>query len=150
MSAFSIKPVDHLAKAVRHDIEAMHEVCFPDLPMIELLDGHFWWLAYDDDGDAIGFCALWPSVRMAGGGYLARAGVMPEARGNGLQMRMIRVRERKARTMDWTVMVSDTNRDNPASANNMIRAGYRIFWPPQRWSNDASIYWRKFLTEGVA
>jgi len=41
-------------------------------------------------------------------------------------------------------MVSDTT-DNPASANNFIRAGYRLYRPEYPWAYSNTLYWRKMI-----
>jgi hypothetical protein len=41
-------------------------------------------------------------------------------------------------------VVSDTT-DNIASANNFIRAGYRLFEPRVPWGWASTLYWRKPL-----
>jgi phage terminase large subunit len=42
-------------------------------------------------------------------------------------------------------MHSDTT-DNVASANNFIRAGYRLYRPQHPWAWPNTLYWRKFIT----
>ena len=103
-------------------------------------EGH-WWVAYRDDLP-VAFCGLTDGGDRTG--YLKRAGVTHEARGENLQRRLIRVRERKARLLGWTWMVSDTHH-SWASANTLSRCGYRMFWPEDLWAFDTSIYWRKRL-----
>ena len=39
-------------------------------------------------------------------------------------------------------MISDTT-DNMHSANNFIRAGYRLFSPRNPWAWPNTLYWRK-------
>lgn len=63
---------------------------------------------------------------------------------NGLQRRLMRVIEAKGRRIGWDSIVSDTT-DNPVSANNFIRAGYRLFEPQVPWAWAHSLYWRKNL-----
>jgi phage terminase large subunit len=41
-------------------------------------------------------------------------------------------------------MHSDTT-DNLASANNFIRAGYRLYQPQNPWAWPNTLYWRKFV-----
>jgi hypothetical protein len=41
-------------------------------------------------------------------------------------------------------MQSDTT-DNLASANNFIRAGYRLYLPQTPWAWPNSLYWRKSM-----
>jgi phage terminase large subunit len=60
---------------------------------------------------------------------------------NALQLRLMRALESRARHNGWRCIVSDTT-DNPASANNFIRAGYRLK-PQYPWAWPNSLYWRK-------
>lgn len=110
------------------------------------LDGStgYWWVAYDG-ALPVGFAGVTQSVRWCDTGYLCRGGVIRSHRGQGIQRRLIRVRERKAREIGWNWLISDTYQ-NPASANSLIGCGYRIFKPSQPWSFDGAIYWRKRLT----
>ena len=89
-----------------------------------------------------GFCAL--GEEEDGEGYLARAGVLPEFRGQGLQKRLIKVREEFAREHGMPALICDTC-DNPASANSLIACGFKMFQPQEPWGLPRSVYWRKFL-----
>lgn len=112
-----------------------------DVPQ-EIAGGR-WWIAYDGD-HAVAFAALHPSSQWGDAGYLSRAGVMPSHRGQGLQRRLLRVRERHARNHGWNWLVTDT-RLNPASANNLIACGYKIFMPSKPWAAPEATYWKKGL-----
>jgi GNAT superfamily N-acetyltransferase len=57
-----------------------------------------------------------------GSGNFCRVGVLQEHCGHGLQLRLMRALERRARRNGWSYVVSDTT-DNLFSANNIIRAG---------------------------
>jgi phage terminase large subunit len=61
---------------------------------------------------------------------------------NTLQLRLMRTLEARARRSGWSSIVSDTT-DNLASANNFIRAGYRLYRPQCRWGWPKTLYWRK-------
>lgn len=125
----------------------MHEECFPGYA-VPPFHGD-WWLA--QEGDVLkGFAGLWPSVRVEGAGYLCRAGVLPGARGAGLQRKLIRTREREARRKGWVALFSDTDPRNAHSMSNLIACGYRPFRPSEPWCGDPWVYWRKVLDEGVA
>jgi len=148
MSTFKIIKVDTQVPAIASHLEAMHHVCFPDFP----LPGWHgdWWFAMDTDKVPAAFCGLWPSVRFPGAGYLCRAGVMPVARGKGLQRRMIRIRENAARRKGWDALYTDADAANPASINNLFASGYRAFSPPVLWDGEGFVYFRKIISEGVA
>lgn len=105
--------------------------------------GDFWWVAYDKD-QPVAFAALRPSSQFSNVGYLSRCGVVPSKRGQGLQRRLLLARERFARRQGWTHLVTDT-RGNPASSNNLIRCGYRMYTPSSPWGFDDACYWIKAL-----
>jgi GNAT superfamily N-acetyltransferase len=153
--SFRFKEVDADEPHYRDDLIELHDLTFFD-PMIRPdLPRGYWWLVYDEASFgtynrikphvAIGFCGLTHTLTDPNTGYLKRAGVLRDYRGQGLQRRMITVRERKARRLGLTTMLTDTT-DNPASANSLIRAGYKIFEPAYRWAFNHSIYWKKDLT----
>ena len=64
--------------------------------------------------------------------------------GNGLQLRLMRALESRARHNGWSSVVSDTT-GNLYSANNFIRAGYRLYQPQQPWAWPNTLYWRKSI-----
>lgn len=103
----------------------------------------WWWIAYRD-GEPVGFAGMTPSARWADAMYFARAGVLPCARGLGLQRRLITARERFARSHGMRWLISDT-RENPHSANNLIRAGFLTYLPSKPWGFRTATYWRKKL-----
>lgn len=102
-----------------------------------------WFLAFFG-GDPVAYLGSIASPLIPRATYLARVGVLTAHRGNGLQLRLMRVAERAARREGFESIVSDTT-DNPPSANNFIRAGYRIYQPREPWAFASSIYWRKVL-----
>jgi GNAT superfamily N-acetyltransferase len=121
----------------------MHQLTFPaDEPPIWTAAS--WWLA-TQDGKPVGFAGVQRTRRWRDAGYLVRAGVVPAARGKGLQRRFLRVREVFARRQGWNWLVTATLH-NPASANNLIAAGYRIYEPAAPWLEDGALYWRKRIT----
>lgn len=103
-----------------------------------------WWLV-QDAGQPVAFAALKPSAQFAGVGYLARCGVRQSHRGQGLQRRLLQARERHARQLGWTHLVTDTASGNAASSNNLIRSGYHIYVPSNPWGLEGAIYWIKAL-----
>jgi hypothetical protein len=56
----------------------------------------------------------------------------------------MRALESRARRNGWSSVVSDTT-ENLASANNFIRAGYRLYQPQYPWGWPNTLYWRKAI-----
>ena len=102
-----------------------------------------WWVAYVD-GTPVGFCAIRRSSRWSNTGYLCRAGVRPKFRGQGVQKKLIRVRERYAKKIGWNWLISDTF-ENAASANSLISCGFKMYIPSRKYGADGTCYWRKKL-----
>ena len=142
-----LRKVDPTRPAIVAAIHNIHEACFPGYE-VPGLHGD-WWIAYAA-GKPVAFCGLWPSVSTPGAGYLCRAGVLPEARGLGLQRRMVRIREREARAKGWTTLFSDVDPENPPSMNNLFACGYRAFRPAAPWCGAEWVYVRKVITDGAA
>jgi len=144
---YRLKRVDGFDDEDADLIRTLHDACFGNTaPQVDPERGQ-WWVAYtaDDTREAAGFCGLTPTyAHPFEVGYLKRAGVLPWHRGAGLQRRFVRVREARARRNGWSSIVTDTT-DNPASANNLIACGFRIYEPPVPWGYPQTIYWRKEL-----
>lgn len=109
----------------------------------DVSEGH-WWIAYEGELP-IGFAGVVQSVRWSDTGYMCRSGVLRAHRGKGVQKRLIRVREMKAKRLGWNWLISDTF-NNPPSANSLISCGYRTFTPSRPWGFEGAIYWRKKIT----
>jgi GNAT superfamily N-acetyltransferase len=148
-SSYRIYQVDVTHLDAKEELAEMHKVCFPEFEQIEPWGD--WWFAYKTGSNKpVAFAGLWPSQRVQGAGYLARAGVMPEARGHGLQRRLIRSRELAARKKGWTVLFSDTWVGNVNSLNNLFAMGFRAFQPSDPWNGPEFIYLKKIIAPGVA
>ena len=115
---------------------------FDGAPIPEFDHGH-WWLAFHQ-AIPVGFAGSVPSTHTANAGYFCRVGVLGKHCGNALQLRLMRAMESRARHIGWGCIVSDTT-DNIASANNFIRAGYRLYRPQCPWAWPNSLYWRKSI-----
>lgn len=120
----------------------------PGTPGPDNSDAVQWWVALDADERLAGYCAASRSWRYSDVCYLSRAGVAPWARGQGLQRRFIRTRERWARTWDARWIITDTHPANIRSANNLIRCGYSLYVPATPWAG-SSLYLCRRLRDGV-
>lgn len=107
-----------------------------------VLEDHVWWLAYVD-GRVAGYAGLRVCKTEGGYGFLARAGVLREHRGQGLQRRLIRVRDREARRLGLRRSITYTSQRNYASANNLISCGYRLYDPQYRFGVKDAMYFIK-------
>lgn len=145
--SFRIKEVDGLDDDVSDTIQELHKLTFLESAPTVVPDHGFWWLVYDRK-EAVGFAGLVPSSMGFGIGYLKRSGVIHTHRGHGLQRRLLRVREAKAKREGWSTLITDTT-DNIHSANNLISAGFKLFRPEAPWGYQTSLYWRKDLTRAV-
>lgn len=77
--------------------------------------------------------------------FLERAGVLPIANGNGLQRRMIRLRERWAQQQGAECVLTYVEARNYASLVNLLRCGFRFYEPAQPWGIEGGHYFRKEL-----
>ena len=137
---FKISQVDIRVPENRTLLMYLQYKCLPyDTPM-EIDRGH-WWVAYTEDGRPVGFAGLIRSHSWSNAGYMCRAGVLLKFQGYGLQKRLIQARIRKARSLNWEWLLTDTT-DNPASANSLISMGFKLYEPSKPWANKNSLYWR--------
>lgn len=118
--------------------------CLPHDDPADTSTGH-WWVAYEN-GNPAAFGGLVASQRDTHGGYLCRAGVLPQYRGFGLQRKLISVRVRKARSLGMRTLYTDTF-CNPQSSNNLIAAGFRMYDPRIKYGLPHASYWRRDLTK---
>jgi hypothetical protein len=119
---------------------------FPGLENRHMLRG-YWWLAYTEQGEAVGFAGMVPFVPFdrLGVGFLKRSYMKPGFRG-GMQAAFLALREDKARMLGWKMLVTDAGVDNLHSQRNLEAAGYIRCEPEQPWfEQPASVYYEKVL-----
>jgi hypothetical protein len=121
----------------------LHRLTFFDTAAVPEFDQGYWWLAFRET-QSVAFAGIIPSTHVCNAGYFCRVGVLRKHSGNKLQLRLMRTLEARARLNGWSSIVSDTT-ENLSSANNFIRAGYRLFEPKHPWAWPATLYWRKFI-----
>lgn len=105
--------------------------------------GRSWWVVRIGER-AVAFCGM----RIDGAtAYLSRAGVHPRHRGVGLHSMMISARVCAARVAGCREVLTYTMSHNAPSANNLAKAGFRVFRPDAPWfeSDSDVIYWRLAL-----
>lgn len=121
-------------------VGALHIICMPSDPPD--LRGQLW-VCYHDDGTPVAYCTACDIGH--GAVFLSSAGVLPCARGAGLQRRMIRARIQWARTMGASTVITYTVYDNYASIVNLLKCGFEFYTPHYRWVGKDVHYFIKDL-----
>lgn len=129
-----------IAKTLHH-FNSLAPELFPELSESHLLDG-YWWLVYHGD-EPVAFAGL-VSFEIGNVSYFKRCYVLPDHVGHGLQLRLMFVREVKARELGYAQIVSECAGDSHSNPN-FRRAGFEQFEPEQKWGKPGDVYWRKTL-----
>ena len=105
-----------------------------------------WWIAWHK-GTPVAYAGVMEHTKNYA--YLCRAGVVPEARGHGLQRKLIRKRVEYAKSLDYKGVVTYTIFHNNPSSNNLIKEGFLLFDPLDPWSveDEPVLYWIKEFGE---
>lgn len=142
-ASYRIREVDGTDEDVSYVLAELHELTFLDAAPVPKFDQGHWWFAFRG-GKLVGFAGIIPSTHVSNAGYFCRVGVLGRHCGHQLQLRLMRAIEARARLNGWCSIVSDTT-DNVRSANNFIRAGYRLFIPAHPWGWPGTLYWHKAI-----
>jgi GNAT superfamily N-acetyltransferase len=144
---YRIREVDGHDDEIADTLADLHRLTFFDGAAIPEFDWGHWWLAYFERMP-VAFAGVVPSTRACNAGYFSRVGVLKKHSGNGLQLRLMRALESRARHNGWNCIISDTT-NNLASANNFIRAGYQLYQPQCPWAWPRTLYWRKSIGDAA-
>ena len=98
-----------------------------------------WWVMVDND-QIVAYCGCLYSERIC---IFVRAWVYEPYRGQGYQRKMIAARIRAAKADKCYSVVTYTVTDNPVSANNLIKRGFKIYEPQYKWVGKNVIYFIK-------
>jgi GNAT superfamily N-acetyltransferase len=137
--SYRIRRVEGAAEA----LAAMHTLTLP-YDDHEPYDQGWWWIAFDESGEPVGFAGMRPATTAQNSVYFSRCGVLSGHRGQGLQKRLLRARAAYARSLGMSAVITTTF-ENPPSANNLIRAGFRQYQPEAPWGQPGTCYWRLTL-----
>ncbi|UVO31720.1 GNAT family N-acetyltransferase [Bradyrhizobium arachidis] len=140
---YTIRAVDPDNEDTAETLADLHRATFLGGAVIPEFSSGAWWLAHDGT-KPVAFAGVVPAKRARNAGYFCRVGVLSSHRGRALQLRLMRAIESHARRTGWRSIISDTT-DNVASANNFIRAGYKLYAPEVPWAWPNTLYWRKCL-----
>jgi GNAT superfamily N-acetyltransferase len=138
---YIIRHVDGEDDEIAETLADLHRLTFFESAPIPEFDWGYWWLVFCDRAP-VAFAGLIPSILVPNTGYFCRVGVLEKHHGHALQLRLMRAAETRARRDGWCCIVSDTTHNIP-SANNFIRAGYRLYRPEIPWGWPQTLYWRK-------
>lgn len=125
-------------------LNKMELMCYPEIKSGHLYpyqkDSAEWWFAYNNEGKPKGFAGakFWEPDNYV---CLCLAGVVPDARGKGIQKKLIRARVNWARNIESKGVYTYTSRWNYASANNLMQCGFKLFEPSYRWGLKDGLYW---------
>ena len=134
-----------LMEQTRHTLNMLDAACFPEDELYPK-DGCYWWIFFNVHGEPLAFAGLKPLTGFNKGmGFLCRAGVLPGARGKGLQRRLIKVRVSYARRLKLREVVTYTSPHNYKSAANLLRARFKFYKPIQPWGVDGALYFNMEL-----
>ena len=145
---YRIREVDSQDEEIAEVLDELHRSTFFDSAPVPPFETGYWWLAFCGAAP-VAFAGLVKSAHAPNAGYLCRVGVIRRHWGRSLQWRLLRAAECRARRIGWHSIVSDTT-DNVISANNFIRAGYRLYRPRFPWGWPNTLYWRKSMRGQVS
>lgn len=125
------------------EVYELQNKIFPEDTIVQP-DYGVWWFLFDDQ-NPVGFANVGPSRSDPESWFLARAGILPEHTGNRLQRPLIRARTEYLEQIGIPKAVTYTMPDNPASSNNLIAEGFRLYRPDVLYADTEALYWRKTI-----
>lgn len=137
-----VKPVIRRCKRLNIIRHLDCQIFDSDYP-VQLTENSIWWVV-KVEGEVAGFAGLDLNFNHKEA-FLCRCGILPKFRGKGLQKRLLKVRERYARTQNIKALWTYTSVHNVSSMNSLIKNGYKTYLP---WDHDDTsdfIYWLKYL-----
>lgn len=134
---------DDIKDDIKNTLDEMDRELFADSPLAKKEES-WWWLVIDQDKNVVAFAGL--TVYSANKtGFLSRVGVRKSHRGQGLQKKLIKVREKMLKKLGYSRMITYVAYDNIHSANNLINCGYRLYIPRWEWGLKWAFYLEKYL-----
>jgi len=103
------------------------------------------WVCHARDGTPVAYCSARILPYELQTAYLSSAGVLPCARGNKLQQRMIKARVQWARVQGCENVITYTMYDNYPSIMNLLKQGFKFYDPHYKWAGKHVHYFIKEL-----
>lgn len=123
-------------------LTALHTLTFPSDTVPAWKQVGMAWITKDDANEPVGF--LYAEPMADGSLYFSRVGVMPAARGHGIQRALMSRMYARAKREGYKTLISTTYQ-NPPSANNFVREQWMTYLPAAPWGAADTIYWFKEL-----
>lgn len=136
-----IQKLERTEKNLERILQLELEVLPRDVPYSKINNKStaYWWGAFDKHDTLVGATCL--SIWIPGWAFLARTIVRKDFRGQKLQQRFIKVREKFARLHNVHTIVTYVSPENIPSANNLIRCGYELYIPQDKWGIQPFCYY---------
>ena len=121
---------------------ALDTVLFPETYHETPEEGNEFWLAWDEDGNPVGFASIRAlreesqDPRWSETAILSRVGVLASARQQGLQTRFINCRLRWARKNGFKRVVTYVTWHSVWSARALVKRGFLPYAPPFYFASD--------------
>lgn len=103
------------------------------------------WVCHASDGTPVAYCSAKLLPNEVQTAYLSSSGVLPCARGNQLQQRMIKARVQWARKLGCNTVITYTLLNNYPSICNLLKQGFQFYDPHYRWQGKNVHYFVKDL-----
>ena len=101
----------------------------------------YYWIVYDEKDNWVGYASLgkYNDTSL----YCGPTYIKPEYRGNGLQLKLLEIRERFAKKMEFKQLLSCTELENVISSNNLIKRKFTLIDAIDK--EYKCLYWKKEL-----
>jgi len=122
-------------------LREMDDTCFPEDSYAPLgLRKYSWWFVYDENNKAVAYAV--GCSKKDKSYFLARAGVLPEQRGQNIQQILINERVNMAKSLGLKNVITYTSINNPPSIKNLKKCGF-VEWvdAPNYWKTENFISW---------
>lgn len=108
--------------------------------------GRWWWVAMSN-GRIVGFAGLSVLTKYTKDwGYLCRVGVLRKYRKRGIHSKFITLRIAKGKKLGLKKLITAVAIGNEESANQIIKKGFKLYVPEQKWLAIPAYYFYKDLT----
>lgn len=125
-------------------VRELDEACLPDTYFEGVTEGNHHWLV-ESWGIPVAFASLRETTTDPKCIFLSRSGVLPAARGYGIQKRLIEIRLRWAKRSGYHEAVTYAGHGNSASIISLLKSGMVMYDPDYRWAGDEFVYFHKPL-----